>query len=198
MSRGRSTDFRQINVSENILRRFSSLAVVYDFLLKITCPGLVQQLRSMLYQRCPLRLKHWLWTSSFLKNTCLLSRQFLCGPIFLNAVNGKRVLYKVKKKINDINTQISCIDRFERTTKNLTMEDIKVIFEKMLKEHEESVVQKSQEMFQKQAQFILVLISENNSLTKPCLDRLSKDINDLKESLEPFKPLTRNIIIISH
>ena len=78
------------------------------------------------------------------------------------------------------------------------MEDIKVIFEKMLKEHEESVVQKSQEMFQKQAQFILVLISENNSLTKPCLDRLSKDINDLKESLEPFKPLIRNIIIISH
>ena len=39
------------------------------------------------------------------------------------------------------------------------MGDIKVIFEKMLKEHEASIVQ----------------------------DRLSKDINDLKESLEFFK-----------
>ena len=34
------------------------------------------------------------------------------------------------------------------------------------------------------AQFILVLISENNSLTNQCLGSLSKDINDLKESLE--------------
>ena len=39
------------------------------------------------------------------------------------------------------------------------MGDIKVIFEKMLKEHEASIVQ----------------------------DRLSKDINDLKESLEFFE-----------
>ena len=73
-----------------------------------------------------------------------------------NIVNGRRVLYKVKRMVNDINTQFCRIDGFEVTTKNLTMGDIKVIFEKMLKEHEASVVQ----------------------------DSLSKDVNDLKESLE--------------
>ena len=36
------------------------------------------------------------------------------------------------------------------TTKNLTMEYIKVIFEKMLKEHEATIFQKNQEMFRKQ------------------------------------------------
>ena len=48
-----------------------------------------------------------------------------------------------------MNTQTGCIDSFEMMTKNLTMEDIKVIFEKMLKEHEASIVQKNQEMFHK-------------------------------------------------
>ena len=70
------------------------------------------------------------------------------------------------------------------TTKNLTMGDIKVIFEEMLKEHEASIVQKNQEMFHKQEQFILALKSGNNSLTNQRLDNLSKDTNDLKESLE--------------
>ena len=70
------------------------------------------------------------------------------------------------------------------TTKNLTTEDIKVIFEKMLKKHEASIVQKNQEMFHRQEQSILVLISGNNSLTNQRLDNLSKDVNDLKESLE--------------
>ena len=64
-----------------------------------------------------------------------------------------------------MNNQIGYIDSFEMTTKNLTMEDIKVIFEKMLKEHEASIVQKNQEMFHKQEQSILALISGNNSLT---------------------------------
>ena len=70
------------------------------------------------------------------------------------------------------------------TTKNLTMENIKVIFEKMLKEHESSIVQKNQEMFHKPEQSIPALISGNNSLTNQRLYNLSKDINDLKESLE--------------
>ena len=70
------------------------------------------------------------------------------------------------------------------TTKNLTMGDIKIIFEKMLKEGEASIVQKNQEMFHKQEQSILALKSGNNSLTNQRLDNLSKDINDLKESLE--------------
>ena len=71
--------------------------------------------------------------------------------------------------MNDTNTQFGYIDGFEMTTKILTMEDIKIIFEKMLREHEASVVQ---------------LISGNNSLTNQRLDSLSKDINELKESLE--------------
>ena len=54
----------------------------------------------------------------------------------------------------------------------------------MLKEHEASVVQKNQEMFHKQEQSFLALISGNNSLTNQRLDSLSKDINELKESLE--------------
>ena len=64
-----------------------------------------------------------------------------------------------------MNNQIGYIDSFEMTTKNLTMEDIKVIFEKMLKEHEASIVQKDQEIFHKQEQSILALISGNNSQT---------------------------------
>ena len=67
-------------------------------------------------------------------------------------------------------------------TKNLTTEE--VIFEKMLKKHESSIVQKIQEMFHRQEQSILVLISGNNSLTNQRLDNISKGINDLKESLE--------------
>ena len=39
------------------------------------------------------------------------------------------------------------------------MEDIKVIFEKMLRQHEASIVQKNQEMFYNQKQSILALIS---------------------------------------
>ena len=54
----------------------------------------------------------------------------------------------------------------------------------MLKEHEASIVQKNQETFHKQEHSILALISGNNSLVNKRLDSLSKDINDLKESLE--------------
>ena len=39
-------------------------------------------------------------------------------------------------------------------------------------------------MFHNQELSILALISGNNSLTNQCLDNLSKDINDPKESLE--------------
>ena len=69
---------------------------------------------------------------------------------------------------------------FEMTNKNLTMENITVIFEMMLKEHETSIVQKNKKMFRKQEQSILALISENNSLTNQHLSSLRKDINDLK------------------
>ena len=54
----------------------------------------------------------------------------------------------------------------------------------MLKEHNASIIQKNQEMFDEQEQSILALISGNSSLTNQRLGRLSKGINDLKESLE--------------
>ena len=73
--------------------------------------------------------------------------------------------------MNDINTQIGCIDSFEMATKKLTMEDIKVIFYEMLKQHEASIVQKNQKMFRKQEHSILALISGNNSLTNQRLDK---------------------------
>ena len=83
-----------------------------------------------------------------------------------------------------MNTQFNYIDDFKMTTKHLTMEDIKVIFRKMLKELEPLIVQKNQEMFYKQKQSILALVSGNNSLTNQCIYSLSKDINDQKESLD--------------
>ena len=70
------------------------------------------------------------------------------------------------------------------TNKNLTIEDITVIFEKMLKEHEASIVQKNQRMFHKQEQSILPLIHGNTSLKNQRLDSFSEDIYDLEESLE--------------
>ena len=54
----------------------------------------------------------------------------------------------------------------------------------MLKEHNASIIQKNQEMFDEQEQSILALISGNSSLMNQRLGRLSKGINDLKESLE--------------
>ena len=101
-----------------------------------------------------------------------------------NVDNGGRALYKVRKIVNDINAKFGCIDGFKMMTKNLTIEGIKVIFEKMLKEHNASIVQKNQGMFHKQEHSILALISRNDSLTNQLLDSLSKDITDLKESLE--------------
>ena len=70
------------------------------------------------------------------------------------------------------------------TTKNLMTEDVKVIFKKMLKEHEASIAQKNQEIFHKQRQSILALISREASLRNQCLDSLSKNMNDLKKSLK--------------
>ena len=84
--------------------------------------------------------------------------------------------------MNDIQT--GYIDAFEMATKNLTTEDITVISEKMLKEHEASIVQKDQEMFHKQEQSIPALISGKNSLTNRRLHSLSYHTNELKESLE--------------
>ena len=52
------------------------------------------------------------------------------------------------------------------------MDDIKVMFEKMLKKPEASIVRKNQEMFHKQEQSMLALTSGNNSLKNQRLDSL--------------------------
>ena len=71
------------------------------------------------------------------------------------------------------------------TTKSVMMEDTKVIFEKMLKEHEAPIVQKiNQEMFHKQEESILALTSGINSLTNQRLGSFSEDINDANERQE--------------
>ena len=88
-------------------------------------------------------------------------------------------LFPILDFANDKNTQIGYIGPFEMINKNLTMEDITVIFKKILKEHKASIVQKNQKMLHKQEQFIIVSISGNNSLTKQRLDSLSKYTNDL-------------------
>ena len=92
-------------------------------------------------------------------------------------------LFPILDFANDKNTQIGYIGPFEMINKNLTMEDITVIFKKILKEHKASIVQKNQKMLHKQEQFIIVSISGNNSLTNQPLDSLSKYTNDLKKNL---------------
>ena len=82
----------------------------------------------------------------------------------------------MNKEVNGIKTQVGCTDSFEIATKTITMEDIKVIFKKMLNEHEPLIVQKNLEMFHNQEQSILALISGNNLLTNQRLHSLSKDI----------------------
>lgn len=76
-------------------------------------------------------------------------------------------MYKVKPIAYDINTQFGCIDGFKMTTKNLTMKDIKLIFEKILKEHEVSIFQNNQEMFHKREETILALISGKKLISEP-------------------------------
>ena len=58
---------------------------------------------------------------------------FLNGPFSL--ISGSMdMIFGVFLETNvRLHTQIGCTDSFEMTTKNLVMEDIKAIFEKMLK-----------------------------------------------------------------
>ena len=64
---------------------------------------------------------------------------------------------------------------------HITIEDIKKIFQDMFKQHQEAITKKQEEMFRS---WIMQLISGNTTLTNQRLDSLSKEIADLKESLE--------------
>ena len=67
---------------------------------------------------------------------------------------------------------------------NITIEYIKKIFQDMFKQHQEVITKKQEEMFRSHENSIMQLISGNTTLTNQRLDNLSKEIADLKESLE--------------
>ena len=67
---------------------------------------------------------------------------------------------------------------------NITIEDIKKIFQDMFKQHEEATTKKQEEMFRSYENSLMQLISGNTTLTNQRLDNLSKEISDLKEILE--------------
>ena len=67
---------------------------------------------------------------------------------------------------------------------NITIEDIKKIFQDMFKQHEEAITKKQEEMFRSHENSLMQLISGNTTLTNQSLDNLSKEISDLKERLE--------------
>ena len=62
---------------------------------------------------------------------------------------------------------------------NITIEDIKRIFQDMFKQHQEAISKKQEEMFHENS--IMQFIS---GLKNQILDYLRKEIADLKESLE--------------
>ena len=67
---------------------------------------------------------------------------------------------------------------------NITIEDIKNIFQDMFRQHQEAITKKQEEMFRSHENSIMQLISGNTTVTNQRLDNLSKEIADLKESLE--------------
>ena len=67
---------------------------------------------------------------------------------------------------------------------NITIEDIKNIFQDMFRQHQEAIRKKQEEMFRSHEHSIMQLISGNTTLTNQRLDNLSKEIADLKESRE--------------
>ena len=67
---------------------------------------------------------------------------------------------------------------------NITIENIKNIFQDMFRKHQEAITKKQEEMFRSHENSIMRLISGNTTLTNQRLDNLSKEIADMKESLE--------------
>ena len=67
---------------------------------------------------------------------------------------------------------------------DITVEDIKKIFQDMFEQHQEAITKKQEEMFRSHANSIVQLISGNTTLANQILDNFSKEIVDLKESLE--------------
>ena len=67
---------------------------------------------------------------------------------------------------------------------NIAMEDIKKIFQDMFQQHQEAITKKQEEMFKSHENSKMQLISGNTTLINQRLDNLSKEVANLKESLE--------------
>ena len=67
---------------------------------------------------------------------------------------------------------------------NITIEDIRKIFQDMFNQHQEAIKKKQEKMFRSHENSIMQLISGNTTLTNQRLEVLSKEIADLKASLE--------------
>ena len=67
---------------------------------------------------------------------------------------------------------------------NITIENIKKIFQDMFKQHQEAITKKQEEMFRSHENSIMQLISGNTTITNQRLDNFSKEIAGLKENLE--------------
>ena len=67
---------------------------------------------------------------------------------------------------------------------NITIEDIKNIFQDMFRQHQEAIKKKQKDMFRSHENSIMQFISGNTTLKNQRLDNLSNEIADLKESLE--------------
>ena len=66
----------------------------------------------------------------------------------------------------------------------ITIEDIRKIFQDMFNQHQEAITKKQEKMFRSHENSIMQLISGNTTLTNQRLEVLSKEIADLKASLE--------------
>ena len=67
---------------------------------------------------------------------------------------------------------------------NITIEDIRKIFQDMFNQHQEAITKKQEKMFRSHENSIMQLISGNTTLTNQRLEILSKEIADPKASLE--------------
>ena len=67
---------------------------------------------------------------------------------------------------------------------NITIENIKKIFQDMFKQHQEAITKKQEEMFRSHENSIMQLISGNTTITNQRLDNFCKEIAGLKENLE--------------
>ena len=66
---------------------------------------------------------------------------------------------------------------------NITIEDIKNIFQDMFRQHQEAITKKQEEMFRSHENSLMQLISGNTTLANQRLDNLSKERKSIMKDL---------------